>query len=76
MPQPGCKGCEERYEGCHSQCERYKAFRKELEDKNRRKRLENEARYSLIEQAQKRKEERRRKDKRCNGRAGMHWSDS
>ena len=76
MPQPGCKGCAERHEGCHSGCERYKAFRKELDDKNRRKRLENAARNSLIEQAKKRKEERRRKDKRCNGRAGMYWSDS
>lgn len=76
MPQSGCKGCTERHEGCHSQCERYKAFRNELDDKNRQKRLENEARYSLIEQAQKRKEERRRKDKRCNGRSGMYWSDS
>ena len=58
MPQSGCMGCEERHEGCHSECERYKAFRKELDDKNRRKRLENAARYSLIEQAQKRKEEK------------------
>ena len=75
MTDPGCKDCAERHEGCHSRCERYKAFRKELDDKNRRKRLENAATNSLIEQAQKRKEERRRKDKRCNGRAGMYWSD-
>lgn len=76
MTDSGCKGCAERHESCHSGCERYKAFRKELDKKNERKRLENEARYSLIEQAQKRKEERRRKDKRCNGRAGMYWPDS
>ena len=76
MTDSGCKGCTERHEGCHSQCERYKAFRKKLDEKNERKRLENEAKYSLIEQAQRRKEERRRKDKRCNGRAGMYWSDS
>lgn len=76
MPQPGCKGCTERREKCHSQCEKYKAFRKELDEKNEQKRLENQAKYSLIEQASKRKEERRRKDKRCNGRAGMYWPDS
>lgn len=76
MTDPGCKGCAERHEGCHSQCERYKAFRKELDDKNERKRLENEARYSLIDNAVKRRDERRRKDKRCNGRAGMYWQDS
>ena len=76
MTDSGCKGCAERHEGCHSGCERYKKFRKELDEKNERKRLENQAKYSLIEQASKRKEERRRKDKRCNGRAGMYWSDS
>lgn len=75
MPQSGCKGCTERHEGCHSQCERYKAFRKALEEKKMLERMENEAKYSLIEQAQRRKEERRRKDKRCNGRAGMYWPD-
>lgn len=73
--QAGCKGCAERHVGCHSTCERYKAFRKALEEKRMRERMENEATYSLIEQAQRRKEERRRKDKRCNGRAGMYWPD-
>lgn len=76
MAQSGCKNCAERYEGCHGQCERYKAYRKELDAAKERKRLENAAKYILIENAQKRKEERRRKDKRCNGRAGMYWSDS
>ena len=76
MPQSGCKGCAERHEGCHSGCERYKAFRKELDEKNERKRLENEAMYSLIDNAVKRRDERRRNDKRCNGRAGMYWPDS
>ena len=76
MTDSGCNGCAERHEGCNSGCERYKKFRKELDKKNEQKRLENQAKYSLIEQASKRKEERRRKDKRCNGRAGMYWSDS
>ena len=71
-----CKGCTERHEGCHSKCEKYRSFRKELDEKNERKRLAKEAEYSLIEQASKRKEDRRKKDKRCNGRAGMYWPDS
>ena len=25
----GCKGCEERHEGCHGECERYKAWKEE-----------------------------------------------
>lgn len=76
MPQPGCKGCAERHEGCHCRCERYKKFRNELDEKNERKRLENQEKYSLIDNAVKRRDERRRKDKRCNGRAGMYWPDS
>lgn len=76
MVQSGCKGCAERCEGCHGRCERYKAFRKELDEKNQRKRLENEAKNSLIRSASDRKEKRRRMDKRCNGRAGMFWPDS
>ena len=76
MNRPGCKGCTERHEGCHSHCERYMAFRKELDETKKRIRMENEAKYHLIEQAQKRKDEKRRKDKRCNGRAGMFWPDS
>lgn len=75
MTDSGCKDCAERHEGCHSKCERYKAFRKALDEKKMRERMENEAKYSLIEQAQKRKEKRRRMDKRCNGRAGMYWPD-
>jgi hypothetical protein len=27
-----CKGCEERKVGCHSECERYKAWLKEYHD--------------------------------------------
>ena len=27
-----CKGCTERYQGCHSNCEKYKAFRKEIDE--------------------------------------------
>ena len=75
MTDSGCKGCAERREGCHSGCERYKDFRKKLDEANERRRLDNEARYSLIQNAVKRREAKRRKDKRCNGRAGTHWPD-
>jgi hypothetical protein len=30
----GCKGCTERYLGCHDKCEKYKNYRKELDEKN------------------------------------------
>lgn len=32
--KPPCKGCEERQIGCHSTCERYKAFRADLDEQN------------------------------------------
>lgn len=28
-----CKGCEERYVGCHDNCEYYKAYKQWLKDK-------------------------------------------
>ena len=28
--QPGCKGCTERTIGCHSNCEKYNAYKDEL----------------------------------------------
>ena len=39
-----CKGCEDRFVGCHSQCEKYREFRnkcdEQLEIKNKQKALE------------------------------------
>lgn len=29
-----CKDCKERYSGCHSACEKYKEYRKEIDRKN------------------------------------------
>ena len=29
-----CKGCNERYPGCHSKCEKYKSSREEVDKKN------------------------------------------
>ena len=33
---PPCKGCEERSLGCHGKCERYKIWKKELDEKNQK----------------------------------------
>lgn len=30
-PQSTCRDCKDRYVGCHSKCERYIEYRKELE---------------------------------------------
>ena len=72
-PKSGCMGCAERHLHCHGQCEKYRQFREELEKQNRQRHLDNEARDILIDHARKRKEERRKKDKRCSGMAGMYW---
>ncbi len=29
----GCNGCKERHEGCHGECERYKAWKEERDRK-------------------------------------------
>lgn len=31
MSRNGCKGCEERHPNCHSDCERYKAFKEQIQ---------------------------------------------
>lgn len=42
-----CKGCTKRYVGCHSECEDYLKFRRELDEKNeaRIKAKQEEDRY-------------------------------
>lgn len=32
-----CKGCTDRYLGCHDKCESYKAYKKELDDFNKKR---------------------------------------
>ncbi len=61
MPDCPCQGCTERYSGCHSECDRYKLFRVELDDYNRRLRkyhqgdtFSYEARDALREYMRKR----------------------
>ena len=41
MPQSKCKECADRYIGCHSKCEKYKQFRKEIDLMHENKRLES-----------------------------------
>lgn len=35
-PQAPCKGCEKRQPSCHSYCEDYISFRKEMDNYNRK----------------------------------------
>lgn len=44
-----CKDCAERELGCHSRCERYQAWRHDLDRKNKLERLEKQAtKYPVI----------------------------
>lgn len=38
MKHAPCMNCQDRVLGCHSQCERYKGFRAELDEINRKRR--------------------------------------
>lgn len=52
-----CKDCTEREVGCHGRCERYKAWRKDLDEKNRRERLQKQAtKYPVIIYSEDKKE--------------------
>lgn len=42
-----CKGCGERRLLCHSSCEKYAAFKKEVATANRNRREYEDSRYSL-----------------------------
>lgn len=33
-PNPPCKGCKDRYLGCHSKCKKYIEFRKKKDEWN------------------------------------------
>ena len=35
--KPPCKGCAERYPGCHDNCEKYKAWKSRLDEVNKRR---------------------------------------
>lgn len=37
MPQATCKDCPKRHIGCHATCEDYIAFRKALDEENRKR---------------------------------------
>ena len=36
MADSGCKGCQERHLGCHSNCERYLKWKKEYQEQMKR----------------------------------------
>lgn len=45
MMKAPCKDCLDRHQGCHSECEKYIAFRKERDELNELKHQENEKYY-------------------------------
>ena len=55
-----CKGCEKRYVGCHSTCEEYKEYRKEMDEQKQNKHLKREIEVYLIQQSLKKKRRKRR----------------
>ena len=55
-----CKGCEERHQGCHITCERYKAFREDL-DKQKEERMKALKVSDVIDDYNIRRIERTRK---------------
>lgn len=36
-----CKGCKDRYVGCHDKCDKYLAFRKQLDERNAKEHAES-----------------------------------
>lgn len=41
---PPCKGCNERYIGCHSQCEQYKAYKDKVDEQAK---AQNKAKHKV-----------------------------
>ena len=41
-----CKGCQDRYVGCHSKCEKYKQFKKENDIKREQQRIQQSVKNS------------------------------
>lgn len=50
MNNNGCKDCTDRQIGCHSTCERYKAFREQLDKINEQKKADK-MRHNLVSNA-------------------------
>lgn len=67
-----CKGCECRSVGCHGGCERYGAWRKELDEKNHAEREYRRSRNTISETAiRKMWREQRRNRKRLKEDFGL-----
>ena len=45
---PPCKGCSERYLGCHAGCERYAEYRVKKDKETARRRAESDANEMVI----------------------------
>lgn len=48
-----CYGCHERDAGCHGKCNRYKDWRKELDERNEKERMEKAADDVMSEHAKR-----------------------
>jgi hypothetical protein len=49
MNKAPCKDCPNRHQGCHSECDKYIAFRKERDELNELKHKEKEKHRLLVE---------------------------
>lgn len=43
-----CRGCTKRHPGCHSECPDYKEYRRQIDEANKARKLENEANSIFI----------------------------
>lgn len=66
MEKAPCKGCEDRYVGCHSKCRKYIDYKTNLDMINKSKRMANEIVYVGFKRQQDLKINRELKHKRGN----------
>jgi hypothetical protein len=66
MDKAPCKGCEERYVGCHSKCRKYIDYKTNLDMINKSKRMASEVAYVGFRRQQDLKINRELKHKRGN----------
>lgn len=55
MAQTGCKGCTERQVGCHSKCEKYKAFQEMLAIRAKNRNAYREGESAVIQSSIRRR---------------------
>ena len=58
-----CKGCQDRYVGCHSVCEYYLEYAKERDEMRHKRMLDNQGRDARIIQTIKKQSEKYRRNR-------------